>query len=78
MKTKVEIIAVVLNDVVSVPIESVFEKEGRPIVYVRSGGSFEEREVDLGRRNDTHIVIRSGLEGTEDVALMDPMEKREG
>ena len=78
MKTKVEIIAEVFDDAVYVPIESVFEKGGRPVVYVRAGGSFEEHEVEVGRRNDTHIVIRRGLEGTEDVALMDPMEKREG
>ena len=78
MKTKVEIIADVIDDVVSVAIEGVFEKDGQPVVYVKDGNSFEERQVEVGKRNDTHIVIRSGLEGTEEIALMDPMEKREG
>ncbi|MFH1312121.1 MAG: efflux RND transporter periplasmic adaptor subunit [Candidatus Eisenbacteria bacterium] len=78
MKTRVEIIADVIDDAISVPIEGVFEKDGRPVVYVRAGGSFREREVEVGKRNDTHIVIRSGLEGTEEIALLDPMEKREG
>jgi multidrug efflux pump subunit AcrA (membrane-fusion protein) len=78
MKTKVEIIANVIDDTISVPIEGVFEKDGQPVVYVRTGGSFHERQVEVGKRNDTHIVIRSGLEGTEEIALIDPMEKREG
>jgi multidrug efflux pump subunit AcrA (membrane-fusion protein) len=78
MKTKVEIIVDVLEDEITVPIEGVFEKDGQPIVYVKVGSSFQERSVEVGKRNDTHIVIRSGLEGTEEIALVDPMEKREG
>jgi multidrug efflux pump subunit AcrA (membrane-fusion protein) len=78
MKTKVEIIIDVLDDVVFVPIECVFERDGTPMVYVKNGRSFEERQVEVGRRNDTHIVIHSGLTADEEIALEDPTEKDEG
>jgi multidrug efflux pump subunit AcrA (membrane-fusion protein) len=78
MKVRVEIIIDVLDDAIYVPIESVFEKEGIPTAYVRQGRSFEERQVEAGRRNDTHILIRSGLGAGEEIALEDPTEKDEG
>lgn len=77
MKAKVEIIIEVLEDKVFVPIEGVFEKDGTPVVYVRDGNSFRERQVGVGKRNDTHILVRSGLEGNEEIALLDPTEKGE-
>ncbi len=58
-----------LPDVVSVPLEAVFEKEGRTVVYLKNE---EEREVTVGRRNDMAIEIVSGLEGDETVCLVDP------
>jgi multidrug efflux pump subunit AcrA (membrane-fusion protein) len=78
MMTRVKIIIDVLDDEIFVPIESVFEKDGVPVVYVKSGRSFEERPVGVGRRNDTHIVITSGLAAGEEIALEDPTEKGEG
>jgi HlyD family secretion protein len=78
MKARVEIIVEVLEDRVFAPIEAVFEKAGGLVVFVERGTSFEQREVEVGARNDTHIVIVSGLEGTERVTLVDPAETGEG
>jgi HlyD family secretion protein len=77
MMTRAEIVVGVFAEEVFVPIEAVFGSEEGPVVYVRRGGSFEERQVQLGRRNDTHIIVESGLEGSEKVALVNPMEKGE-
>ncbi len=73
MKTKVEIIVDVADSVVFVPIEAVFEDNGVPVVYVRQGG-FKRREIEVGKRNDTHIVVKRGLKGGEEVALVKPAE----
>ncbi|MBN1458724.1 MAG: HlyD family efflux transporter periplasmic adaptor subunit [Armatimonadetes bacterium] len=60
-----------LKEVVQVPLECVFEREGRQIVYVRKGEEFTPVEVKVGDRNKDAIVIREGLKGGEEVALRD-------
>jgi RND family efflux transporter MFP subunit len=75
MKTRVEIMIEEFEETVSVPIEGVFEEDDAPVVFVTSGSSFEKRRVEVGKRNDTHIIIVSGLKGTEEIALADPTEE---
>jgi multidrug resistance efflux pump len=62
--------------VLHLPRHAVFEKEGRPVVYVRDGAGFVAREVKIVRRTETRIAIEGVAEGTE-VALVHP-EKPEG
>ena len=57
------------DEVVKVPLEAVFEKEGRTVVYL---GSKREVEVQVGRRTDMEIEIVEGLAGDEVVCLVDP------
>ncbi len=54
-----------------VPLESVFEEEGRTLCYVVSGG-VKAREIELGPRNSDFVVITSGLSVGEKVSLRDP------
>ena len=77
MITKVEIIIEKINDEVYLPIEAVFEEEGAMLVYVKRGQAFSRREVEVGKRNDSHVVIISGLVQGEEVALVDPAEREE-
>ncbi|MBU0983706.1 MAG: efflux RND transporter periplasmic adaptor subunit [candidate division Zixibacteria bacterium] len=58
-----------LADVVKVPLESVFEKEGSTVVYLKNK---HQVEVEVGRRSDMEIEILSGLEGNEQICLVDP------
>ena len=58
-----------LPDVVYTSLESVFEKNGKPVVYLENK---KKREVEVGRRNNMDIEIKSGLEGGERVCLVDP------
>ncbi len=55
-----------------VPIEAVFDLGGTMVVYAGDGGGFKERKVELGARNDNFVVIESGLNAGERVALVDP------
>jgi HlyD family secretion protein len=77
MMTKVKIMIEVFQDQVFLPIEAVFDSPQGTVAYVKRGSSFEERLLQVGSRNDTHIIVRSGLESGEEVALASPVEKSE-
>jgi HlyD family secretion protein len=77
MKVKADVMVDRFEDEIFVPIEGVFSVGGGTVVYVSRGGSFEERPVSVGKRNDTHIVVLDGLDGSEEIALANPFEKRE-
>ncbi|MCB2204307.1 efflux RND transporter periplasmic adaptor subunit [bacterium] len=61
-----------VENVVSIPIISVFEEDGKTMAYVGDGSSFEKREVELGSRNDNFVVVKNGVEEGEQVALRNP------
>jgi HlyD family secretion protein len=56
----------------AVPRQAVFEKDGRQLVYVQNGGTFEERTVTLDVSSPGLVVIETGLNGGERIALRDP------
>ena len=61
-----------LDDALVVPRQSVFVKDGRPHVWVREGGAFTERAVELGRQSTGRSVILAGLDEGEVIALEPP------
>lgn len=61
-----------IPDSIVVPVEAVFEKNGRFVAYVLRGSRFEERPVQVARRGRTQLMIASGLQPGEKVALKDP------
>jgi HlyD family secretion protein len=54
------------------PRQALFDHDGKPVVFVRQGRSFEPREVKLSDRTETHIVVTDLPVGTE-VALRNPL-----
>jgi multidrug efflux pump subunit AcrA (membrane-fusion protein) len=64
-----------LEDVLSVPLEAVFEVEGKPVVYLANR---KPHNVEVGRRTDTEIEVVSGLSPGERICLLDPRTSREG
>jgi len=74
MTARVEILTDQLKDVLQVPIEAVFNDDGKSVCYVRrAGGRPEKREVKPGRSND-HFVEVEGLKEGEEVQLFLPTE----
>jgi RND family efflux transporter MFP subunit len=72
MRANVRIIVDSYQDVLSVPLECVFEREGRKkVVYVRRGGKFLATPVVIGRANQNRVIITKGLKDDEAVALRD-------
>jgi HlyD family secretion protein len=63
-----------MADVVAVPLEAVFEKDGKTVVYLQNK---KEVQVAVGRRSDMEVQIVSGLEGNETICLVDPTLKEQ-
>jgi RND family efflux transporter MFP subunit len=68
MTTSNEIVMESIPEAVYVPIEAVFEKDGKMVVYKNS----RAQEVTLGEKNSNFVVIKSGLEPGDKIALRDP------
>lgn len=67
-----------LPNSILIPVEAIFVKNGRSVVYVLSGAKFEERLVEIGRRGPAQAVAAKGLRAGERVALQDPTLQAEG
>jgi len=77
MSAMSEIVVDRVPDVVYVPVEAVFEKDDRLIVYrLEDGKRAVPVDVTVGKRNDTYVVIEDGLSEGDVVALMDPTAPR--
>ena len=68
---KVKLRAKELKGALHLPRQAIFEKEGKPLVYVRNGAGFEAKDVKVLLRNESLVAIEGISEGTE-VALADP------
>ena len=73
MTAQCRIIVARLQDVVTVPLEAVFERDGGSVVFAVDG-RVAARPVVLGERNDDFVVIESGLEAGATVSLRDPQQ----
>ncbi|HWR51541.1 MAG TPA: hypothetical protein VN428_10565, partial [Bryobacteraceae bacterium] len=68
----IEIIVEKVPNAIHVPVQAVFEKEGKMIVYVKSGNQYVERPIKPLKRSESVMVIADGLKPGEMVALADP------
>lgn len=66
-----------LPNSVLAPVNGSFQKAGRVVTYVLQGGRFEERVIEVSRRNKEQLVIAKGLKPGERVALKDPTLERQ-
>jgi HlyD family secretion protein len=71
MTTRVEIEVEERKKALFVPLEAVYEREGRHVAYI-AGRRPEPREVVLGPSNQDFVVVEKGLERGERVLLREP------
>jgi multidrug resistance efflux pump len=57
-----------------IPVRASFMNNGKPAVYIQHGEQFVIRQIEVGRRNDTDMVVLKGLKEGEQVALENPIE----
>lgn len=74
MSASAEIILEKVPNSVMIPIRASMTVGGKPAVYVQRGENFELRRIEVGKRNETDIVVVSGLKAGEVVALENPVE----
>jgi RND family efflux transporter MFP subunit len=74
---KVQLVFSRVPETLYVPKEAVYDKGEGEIVYVQRDGGFSPRQVETGARNDEAVVIVSGLDEGERVALSDPTRLEE-
>lgn len=72
LTVKAEILVGEVPDVLTVPLQAVFVKEGRYFIFLSNGGGPERREVTLGEANATHVVVQEGLKEGDRVLLWNP------
>lgn len=73
----VEIIVDKIPNAISIPTQAVFEKDGKLIVFVKTGSRFEERPFKALKRSESTMVVESGLQPGEFVALADPTARKD-
>jgi HlyD family secretion protein len=66
-----------LTAVLYLPAQSMFDKDGKPIVYLKRGDSFEPTPVKVKYRTESRIVIEGISEGAE-VAVVNPTNRQKG
>ncbi|HPT28312.1 MAG TPA: hypothetical protein PLZ95_17975, partial [Bryobacteraceae bacterium] len=57
-----------------IPLKASFSQGGKPMVWVQRGQGFEVRPIEVGRRNDSDIMVTAGLREGDRVALENPAE----
>jgi len=57
-----------------IPSKASFLQNGKPHVWVQKGQGFEARQIEVGKRNDTDIIVLKGLRDGERIALENPAE----
>jgi HlyD family secretion protein len=74
LTAKVRIASDPLKNVLYVPRQAIFDKDGTSLVYVKVGNGFEARTVTISARTESAVVV-SGLEEGIEIALTNPDRK---
>jgi len=75
MKCKVDVAVDEIKDALVLPLDAIFEKEGKPFCYVLGRATPEERALKVGRSSPDFVEVLDGVRESEKVALYDPTKK---
>ena len=76
MTTKNSILTNIVDSVLFIPIEAIFNNDSVAFVYKKNGGSVSKQQVIVGQSNENEIIIKAGL-SVDDKVLLVPPEKAE-
>lgn len=72
MSATVEIVVQRISDVLVIPNKASTQIDGKPTVFVKDGPGFQRRPIEVSATNGTEIVVASGLEEGDVIALENP------
>lgn len=61
-----------VTDVLIVPVEAIFQRNGLPVVYVLNGSRFDEQKIDIVRRGREQAAVRAGVDAGDKIATQRP------
>jgi multidrug efflux pump subunit AcrA (membrane-fusion protein) len=74
MSASAEIVIESEPNTILIPVRASIMHQGKPAVYLQHGKDFVIRNIEVGKRNDTDMVVTKGLREGEIVALENPIE----
>jgi HlyD family secretion protein len=74
MSASAEILIEKQENAILIPARASFMNNGKPAVWVQRGQEFAIRQIEVGKRNDTDLVVLSGLKEGDVIALENPAE----
>jgi HlyD family secretion protein len=74
MSASAEILIEKQPGVLMIPAKASFSEKGKPAVWLARGLNFETRLIEVGKRNESDIVVVKGLKDGDRVALENPAE----
>jgi multidrug efflux pump subunit AcrA (membrane-fusion protein) len=74
MSSSADIIIERQESAIMIPARASFVVRGKPSVYIQRGAGYEIREIEVGKRNETDIVVLSGVKEGETVYLENPID----
>ena len=75
MNVQVEVITDILQDVINIPVEAVFEEDGEYFVYKKELLKTKKQTIELGKSNENYVHVTSGLSTGDTVYLYRPFEQ---
>lgn len=74
MNVQVKIISQRMENVLAIPIEAVFENDGKLFVYKSDGNKSEVCYIEIGEANDDFVLIKEGIKKGDKICLFEPVE----
>lgn len=72
MSATVDVVVERQPNVIVIPVKASFQVDGRPTVFVKTGAGFRPQPIEVASRNSNEIVVASGLEEDQQIALQNP------
>lgn len=69
MSAEIEVIVAEYDEVITIPVAAVVEKEGGAICWVKTPTGIQRRALQLGASNDVFTVVEAGLREGDEVVL---------
>lgn len=77
MTVSCRIIVDKVEDVLYIPLEALFTEGNEHYVFVKSGSTYDRKEIITSQKNNDYVIVREGLEKGQLIALADPFASNE-